>query len=136
MGSRNEISKSKLKVPGPGTYQHFSNILLRPSSKFGRAKRKTGTDEQKVPGPGRYKPLKSKMRPKSAYNRLFGLSKRQQLKHGFNVTPGPGHYNISGDIGKNNKKGLIKKHRPSTAKVGGVPGPGAYNPLKLKSNKN
>ena len=59
----------------------------------------------------------------------------------FNVTPGPGHYNISGNIGKNNKKGLIKKKRPSTAQIGGVPGPGAYNPgafnhPKFRTSKN
>jgi hypothetical protein len=112
MGYRTEISKGRIKVPGPGSYQYYSDINNRPSSKFGRSKRKAGFKKEKVPGPGRYKPKKSKMRPSSAFNRLFGLSKRHGMDRGLNVTPGPGHYNITGDIGKNNKKGLIKKHRP------------------------
>ena len=51
-GSRNGGGKDKLKVPGPGRYNHKSNITKRPSSKFGRAKRNVGSDKFRVPGPG------------------------------------------------------------------------------------
>ncbi len=38
-GLKTEKYALKKKVPGPGTYEHKSNISKRPSSKFGREKR-------------------------------------------------------------------------------------------------
>lgn len=54
-----------------------------------------------------------------------------------NATPGPGSYNISGNIGRNDKKGLIKERsRPQSAAYSKVPGPGAYNPRRMRKGKN
>ncbi len=105
----------KANVPGPGAYEAKSEITKRPSSKFGKGKRRRLHDTVKVPGPGAYKAKKNKFRPKSAYNRSFGLATRNKTIDDpySNATPGPGSYNISGDIGRNNKKGLIKaRSRP------------------------
>ena len=35
-GLKTEKARLKKKVPGPGTYDHYSHINKRPSSKFGR----------------------------------------------------------------------------------------------------
>jgi len=75
-------------------------------------------------------------RPQSGCDRQFGLASRNRSAKS-NLTPGPGKYNISGNIGKNNKKGLIKpRSRPVTANYGKCPGPWSYHPKLPRKGQN
>ena len=66
-GTKNCGPRKKKKVPGPGTYfdkEAKSEMLSRPSSKFGRQQRGMNYGfKSRVPGPGRYRPKKKMKRP-------------------------------------------------------------------------
>lgn len=62
-GIKHSEGVEKAKVPGPGAYEAKSEISKRPSSKFGKGKRKRLHSSVKVPGPGAYKAKKKGFRP-------------------------------------------------------------------------
>jgi len=56
MGLKANLNDSRLKVPGPGSYENKSTVINRPSYIFGRDTNRDFYYNNKSPGPGSYKP--------------------------------------------------------------------------------
>lgn len=55
MGMKPNMSDSRLRVPGPGTYENKSTVDNRPTYVFGRDSNRNFYQVPKTPGPGTYK---------------------------------------------------------------------------------
>lgn len=137
------MEKKTINYPAPTTYN--KNIKYVPDTPFisiSRCKKTNFIDEKSnVPGPGSYNPNKyllsvMKQVPVwSIYNserdksiRGYKYGKRNRMK-----TPGPGHYNVkNGNIPNGPTYTIGQRLKRSKSML--VPGPGAYDLLKIQDH--
>lgn len=80
MGMKPNMSDSRLRVPGPGTYENKSTVENRPTYVFGRDSNRNFYQVPKTPGPGTYK---QGGRPDSASGPKWGFGTNE--RNGFGV---------------------------------------------------
>jgi hypothetical protein len=119
-GSQSRDNVFKIEVPGPGSYNMPGSLSSRGCTMTGR--KSEGLNDS-TPGPGAYNP--GMVRPKSP-NWSLGKSPRSDFTSHSKQAPGPGAYNVRGDLGKTAPL-FGTSNRPPLSDVQATPGPGAYN---------
>jgi len=112
------------KRPGPGEYEVRGNIAkgIKYSMGMKCGAKKNG---EVFPGPGEYEPFGSIYLEKNI-GAIIGTSERPAMyKKG--MAPGPGQYDVRGNIGIGTKSKIGNGKRRAIAKETDEPGPGYYN---------
>eukprot|EP00397_Hematodinium_sp_SG-2012_P030340 GEMP01032132.1.p1 GENE.GEMP01032132.1~~GEMP01032132.1.p1 ORF type:complete len:543 (+),score=77.92 GEMP01032132.1:62-1690(+) len=119
-------------TPGPGHY--LERRLARPKrpgvffvSKVSRLGSKS-EKKNSIPGPGQYDPSFPSGNPRMHDYQFFGSTVERFSGKTRQAAPGPGSYQVAGQIGKNGAKGTLKNKsdRFKQSKKEAVPGPGQY----------
>jgi len=112
------------KQPGPGSYDIPGQIGINSKYSMG-VKSNSKKPTEVFPGPGEYEPFGTTFFEKTN-GAVIGESKRPMLyKHA--TAPGPGAYDIRGNLGGGTKSRFGTGARAPLAKACDEPGPGYYN---------
>lgn len=129
--------KDRTKVPGPGQYTiRTEKDMNKPSYKFSKDKKLKGEQSTALlsPGPGNYQIDNNDPTQQIAPKFSFGKEDRSNNPQNSSMvrakTPGPGQYQIAGELGSNAPKISISFVKPSMSVNSHTPGPGQYSSSK------
>lgn len=134
--SSKDLKTNKLG-PSPGTYEIKSFLSQTHGvGSFGKDLKLRDNSPKYVPGPGAYESDRnySLILKKSATIK-FGSSPRGGENKSMITNPGPGTYQMDGEIGKHAPKFSLSPKRGESIKRIREPGPGSYNPNSIIVNK-
>jgi len=117
-------SQGSKKTPGPGEYNVHGEVGNTVKYSMG-VKTHPKKASEVMPGPGEYEPFGSLYFEKNT-GAIIGTSERPGLYKKASA-PGPGQYDVRGNIGGGQKSKIGKGRRVPLAKVNDEPGPGFYN---------